>query len=464
MTIYEKLKRHAGDRLPMHMPGHKRRTDEPYLRDLCAALDITEIDGFDDLHDPSGIIADAEARAARLWGAENSHLLVGGSTVGILAGVYSLLTRGDAVIVARNCHKSVFHALEISGADAKYIVPETDGETGIFKDVTPLAVKKALDENPSARLVIITSPTYEGVISDVKGIARVAHERGVPLLVDEAHGAHLDLCDKFAGGAVKAGADVVIQSLHKTLPSLTQTAIAHVGGLADDKAFSRALDIFETSSPSYLLMASADGCVDYISSHPESLEKWSDNMDAFAKSAAALEKFALFRGEGCYGFDKSKIVISTANASISGYELMKILREKHGVELEAAGERFALAMTGVFDDENSLGALIGALTEIEKSVGAQKREAALPCPVPPCAAKISDAVSKRAESVSGGEAVGRVCAEYVYAYPPGVPLIVPGEIFTRDVISAAEKLKNIGARVVASDKTLKTFRVIENKS
>ena len=119
MTIFDHLMKNAGKRLPMHMPGHKRRTDEPYLRDLCAALDITEIDGFDDLHDPSGIIADAEARAARLWGAENSHLLVGGSTVGILAGVYSLLKRGDVVIVARNCHKSVFHALEISGADAK---------------------------------------------------------------------------------------------------------------------------------------------------------------------------------------------------------------------------------------------------------------------------------------------------------------------------------------------------------
>ena len=464
MTIYEKLKRHAGDRLPMHMPGHKRRTDEPYLRDLCAELDITEIDGFDDLHDPSGILADAEARAARLWGAEHSHLLVGGSTVGVLAGVYSLLKRGDVVIVARNCHKSVFHALEICGADARYIVPETDGETGVFKDVTPLSVKKALDENPDARLVIITSPTYEGVISDVKGIALAAHAKAVPLLVDEAHGAHLDLCDKFAGGAVKSGADVVIQSLHKTLPSLTQTAIAHVGGLADDKAFSRALDIFETSSPSYLLMASADGCIDYISSHRAAFEKWSGNVDEFVKSAAALEKLKLFRGDGCFGFDKSKLVISTAGASLSGYELMNVLREKYLIELEAAGARYALAMTGVSDGESSLGTLMAALEEIEKSVGGQKREAALPCPVPPRAAKISDAVSKRAESVSGGEAVGRVCAEYVYAYPPGVPLIVPGEIFTRDVILTAEKLKNIGARVVSSDKTLKTFRVIENKS
>ena len=202
-------------------------------------------------------------------------------------------------------------------------------------------------------------------------------------------------------------------------------------------------------------------CVDHILNHKDALNKWSDSIDKFINDAASLEKFKLFRGDGCFAFDKSKIVISTADTSVSGYELMRILREKYSIELEAAGEKFALAMTGIFDDESSLGALFSALADIEKNVARKKCGAALNCAVPPYAMTIKEAVGLKAAAVPRSDAVGRVSAEYIYSYPPGVPLIVPGEIFTENVISFAEDMQKLGAKVVANDKMLKTFRVIE---
>lgn len=461
MTIFEALMKNAKRRLPMHMPGHKRKTPAKYLKKLAADIDITEIDGFDDLHCPTGLIADAEARAAELWGAESSHILVGGSTVGILAGIYSFLAPGDTVLVARNCHKSVYHAVEICGATPRYIVPEIDGKTGIFLHVSPEKVAAALDYFGNVKLVVITSPTYEGVISDVKAIAEICHEKGVPLLVDEAHGAHLDLSDRFTGGAVKAGADVVVQSLHKTLPSLTQTAIAHVGGLCSKEKFARALDIFETSSPSYLLMASADGCVDHIKNHGELFEKWSDSLAKFNDDCKKLAHLSIFSGDVAFGFDRSKIVISTAGTGISGFELMKTLREKYDIELEAAGARYAVAMTGMFDTKSTLGRLSTALIKIDKTLKTMPVSEVPGGEIPGYAVSPKEAVTYPSQAVFAGEAEGEISAEYIWAYPPGIPLIVPGEVFDEETVERAKMLFNLGANVISSDKTLKTLKVMK---
>ena len=461
MTIFESLMKKAKRRLPMHMPGHKRKTPAKYLKKLAADIDITEIDGFDDLHDPTGIIKEAEARAAALWGAERSHILVGGSTVGILAGMYSFLAPNDEVLLARNCHKSVYHAIEICGAVPRYIVPEFGGSGGIRTHISPEKVAAALDYFRNVKLVVITSPTYEGVISDVASIADICHKRGVALLVDEAHGAHLDLSEYFTHGAVKAGADVVVQSLHKTLPSLTQTAIAHVGGMCDKEKFARALDIFETSSPSYLLMASADGCVDYVKNHGEMFKKWSEAIEKFRAGAAKLTHLSLFTGEGSFGFDRSKIVISTAGTNISGFDLMKILREKYSIELEMAGEKYAVAMTGMFDTKATLGKLAKALAEIDKTLKSEQSPAVSDTDLPVYAITPKEAVTYPAEAVFAGEAEGEIAAEYIWAYPPGIPLIVPGEVIDGDAVACAKRLSSLGANVIASDKSLKTLKVIK---
>ena len=297
--LFERLEAYAARGvLAMHMPGHKRNAGAAkYLAGLGARYDITEIDGFDNLHAPEDILRDAMARAAALWGSERAYFLVNGATGGILAGVRALTRRGDRVIVARNSHQAVYHALELMELDAAYVLPEFDTATGLPGPVKPESVERVLSAHPDARLVIVTSPTYDGAVSDIASIARAAHARGVPLLVDEAHGAHLGFHRYFPGGAVRAGADIVIQSVHKTLPSLTQTAIAHAGGLANPDRFQAALDIFQTTSPSYLLLASIDGCVRLIEQRGEILfDAWAARLSRFDELSNALRPHTRFPG------------------------------------------------------------------------------------------------------------------------------------------------------------------------
>jgi len=430
--LFERLEAYAARGvLAMHMPGHKRNAGAAkYLAGLGARYDITEIDGFDNLHAPEDILRDAMARAAALWGSERAYFLVNGATGGILAGVRALTRRGDRVIVARNSHQAVYHALELMELDAAYVLPEFDTATGLPGPVKPESVERALSAHPDARLVIVTSPTYDGAVSDIASIARAAHARGVPLLVDEAHGAHLGFHRYFPGGAVRAGADIVIQSVHKTLPSLTQTAIAHAGGLANPDRFQAALDIFQTTSPSYLLLASIDGCVRLIEQRGEILfDAWAARLSRFDELSHALRRIALPGRCGHGRYDPSKIVISTRGLNLTGPELMDLLRARHGIELEMAGRDYALAMTGLTEPDGALEALAAALVEIDREcapAGARDEDGA-PF-LPERAMTIAQALLMEREAVPLSEAQGRVSAQYAWAYPPGIPLIAPGEV------------------------------------
>ncbi|MDD4715945.1 MAG: aminotransferase class I/II-fold pyridoxal phosphate-dependent enzyme, partial [Oscillospiraceae bacterium] len=240
---------------PMHMPGHKRNPSffslpSPY------EIDFTEVEGLDMLHDAQGILLDGMRRAAGLYGSSHTFYLVNGSTCGILSGITSCTRKGDRILVARNCHQSVYNAIGLQDLQAVYLLPEPDLAFGIWGSVSPAQVKRALDQYQDIRLIVLTSPTYEGVVSDISAIAKLSHERGIPLLVDEAHGAHLGFSPKFPQNSVQAGADLVIHSLHKTLPAPTQAALIHINGtLVDPEQVRRQLAVFETSSPSYVLMA-----------------------------------------------------------------------------------------------------------------------------------------------------------------------------------------------------------------
>ena len=458
MTIFDELKKNADRRLPMHMPGHKRRAAAEYLEKLACDLDVSEIEGFDDLNAPEGIIADAERRAADLYGAEHSFLLVGGSTVGILAGIYTVLRRGDPVLLARNCHKSVYNAVEICGAVPRYVTPETD-ENGIFGGISPDDVRRCLDEN-RAKLVVITSPTYEGVISDVAAIKAVCGEYGVLLMVDAAHGAHLDLSEHFTGGAVKAGADITICSLHKTLQSLTQTAVAHINGI-DPADFRRSLSVFQTSSPSYLLLASADGCIDLVSRCPELFARWRDALDGFYGKARSLSRLSVFTGDCAFGFDKSKIVILTKKTALTGFALADMLR-LDGIEPEMAADRYVVCMTGPSDGEKELDILLTSLLKADAEAGDKSEKPAAAAGVPEYRISPSEARALSSESIPAEAAAGRISAEYIYAYPPGIPLIVPGETFSADVVEAAKATLSHGGRIISSCKTLKTVKVVQS--
>lgn len=454
----------SGRSLPMHMPGHKRSAGLPEA--LPYELDITEIEGFDDLHRARGILLRAEERAAGLWGSRRCFFLVGGSTCGILAAVRASTKPGDTVLVARNCHRSVYHAIELCALRPVYLFPETDPETGIAGGISPEQVRSALTEHPGAALVILTSPTYEGVISDIEGISAAAHGFDVPVLVDEAHGAHLGLSAEFPGGAVKCGADVVVMSLHKTLPALTQTALVHVsGGLADEKRLERELCVFQTSSPSYVLMSSVDFCVGLLKDRGKDLfADYAVTLSGFYKKVEGLKNLKATdlsggKNPAFFGFDRGKLVVGTRRAGLSGAELADILRERFDIEVEMACACYIVAMTSICDTGETLTRFADALLALD---GALSPAAPVPIPVmtvvPEVRLSAYESVFRRGESVGIPEAEGRTALEYLWAYPPGIPLVVPGEAVTGAVLRAVRAMEKAGVEVVSSSGSGKTIR------
>lgn len=443
-SILEKLQKNSRlGRVPMHMPGHKRNPSFAHLAPLGGTLDITEIEDFDDLNSPDGIFLESERLAASLWGSRECLYSVNGSSGAILAAIRAVVGSCGKVLMSRGCHKAVYHALELTCSDAVYL---DTGMTsyGFLSAVTPEEVERKLSENSDAKLVIITSPTYEGVISDVKSISRICHIRGIPLMVDEAHGSHLGLYGIFPDGAVKCGADIVVQSIHKTLPSLTQTALLHVNGnLVDYHEIKRQMALFQTSSPSYILSASIDGAVRHLASADgeRCLKEWHSSVTSVHKSLKNLIGAKVFRGDcGKLILDPSKFVIR------GGTELAKLLR-KHNVEPEMVSKYYTVAMTGAGDTAESLDAFAKAVEAADAELSLCDDIPARAFTLPEVKLKISDAVFLPCEYCEGYSAVGKVSTGYVYAYPPGIPLCVPGEVIDKYVVEEVIHLKDAGLDV-----------------
>ena len=433
-ALFDALRNYAlSGRIPMHMPGHKRNTERfPSLAALGAGIDITEIDGFDNLHGAQEILAAAQSRAAALWGSDRSYFLVNGSSCGILAGIRALTRRGDTVLVSRNAHKSVYHAIELCGLRPVFLLPPLDSDSGACLSTPPEAVAAALDAHPDIRLTVLTSPTYEGVVSDVAAIAALLHERGLPLLVDEAHGAHFSLHPAFPASAVSLGADIAVASLHKTLPSLTQTAVLHVRGSRVDPArLAHQLAVFETSSPSYLFLASIDECVRTLRERPEILDEWAQRLAAFDARLSGAEnlRFPFRSGHhapGVFGFDPSKIFVLSRTAD--GERLAMHLRAR-GIEPEMVTARGVLLMTGAGDTnaamEHTAAALLAAPLPGEGTI--PSGDPPFPCAAPELVVLPEAALERDWEYVETTDAAGRIAAEYLWAYPPGIPFVIPGE-------------------------------------
>ena len=461
----------ATDAVAMHMPGHKRNVVAfPWLGALGGALDITEIEGFDNLNLPQGLFRELEQSAAALWGAKESVCLVNGSTVGILASVRAVLIGGGALLLDRGSHRSLYHAAELAGAQTYYLLPPVHPDFGIRGAIAPQAVEKALCEHPDVRLVAVTSPTYEGVISDIQGIAEVCHAHGALLLVDEAHGAHLGFGD-FPQNAIRYGADLAVQSLHKTLPSLTQTAILHMGdsavtsGAIDPVNVRRNVVMLQTSSPSYLLSTSIDGCVDYLAREGNAAaNRWLAALDGFRARTADLQKIRILPTDAKEGFafavDPSKIVISTSGLSVdgsnlSGVALAALLREEFSIELEMAAGSYALAMTGMGDTAATLSRLADALLAIDARCGKPSDPApATAFSLPKKRLPATAALAAPGEFCPLPDAIGRISAEYVFAYPPGVPLLVPGEIVDKTVLRTIQTAVDGGENLHSTRESL----------
>ncbi|MBQ6385623.1 MAG: hypothetical protein IJJ38_05565 [Lachnospiraceae bacterium] len=458
------------DMYPFHMPGHKRRTG-PESR-----LDITEIDGFDDLHHPEGILREEMEAAARLFGAEETYFLVNGSTCGILAAISAAVPRGGTILIERSCHISVYHAAELMDLHIRYT-----GEPG-----------SGPDSPEGVQAVVITSPSYEGCVKDVRSYADAAHAAGAVLIVDEAHGAHLPLMPEetrpfFPACAAALGADLVVESAHKTLPCLTQTAFLHnVSGRVPGWRLRKYLDIYETSSPSYLLLASVTGALHAFSDGGDQADSGRKQLVRYAGALRELRaelsglRFPRLAG-GADGIltedgeipgyragtklDPGKLVLLTEDADA----LYRALRENCHIQPEMKAPGYVLLMTSYADSAEGFSRLLSALREIDAAGRAETAsskksaadtapsdtsspDAALPArSLPSCAMTISGACMAESELIPFADAAGRISGDYVAVFPPDTPLIVPGEIFDEDLISRAEFLLKRGYSLTGCD-------------
>lgn len=478
MNLYDKLTEYGeSDYYGFHMPGHKRN------KEICGGrlpydIDITEIEGFDDLHHAKGILKEAQERAAEVYHAEETHFLINGSTSGILSAILGSTVKGDRILAARNCHKSVYHAILMNELEATYVYPQYLDETELNGPVLASDVEKRLSEDSGIRAVVITSPTYDGVVSDVDAISKAVHRYGIPLIVDEAHGAHFGLHPFFPQNSNTRGADVVIHSLHKTLPSLTQTALIHMNGnIADRKRIKRYLHMLQTSSPSYVLMAGMDACLEEVSRQGEAyFDKYAELLKETRKKLGNLKHLRLVETKQ---FDKSKIIISVNNTGFTSTNLYNILLNEFHLQMEMRAGSYVLAMTSVGDTEEGMDRLVSALEKIDLQVSAgfkksksnvlskegrgenlfrlpelEKRYSSAKIDNILQKGMFQDSVSEnlmeasiekpnpeRTKYLPWNQCIGCISVEYAYVYPPGIPLIVPGEVISREAARLLEEYR-----------------------
>lgn len=461
--LFEKLKEYSKNGVyPFHMPGHKRKSiDEDCI--IPYDIDLTEIEGFDNLHSANGCIEDIEKKAENLFSVKNAFLLVNGATCGILSSIRAMTRTGDKVIVARNCHISVYNAIEICSLEPIYIMPDLLDDFGINNSISPSQIESALKDNPGTSLVIITSPTYEGIVSDIKSISNICHKYGAKLFVDEAHGAHFPFSDRFPSEAVRSGADAAVVSLHKTLPSLTQTALLLTNDNSICNALQTNLSIFESSSPSYILMASIEKCLDYIIENNDDFKKYTDNLDFFYNKTQSLKKIKVFYNQKniCseyFGYDFGKILISTSGTAINGKKLAKILRENYKIETEMSYTNYVLAMTSVCDTVEGFTKLANSLIKIDKELRMNPKSECYTIAELPCKKfKSSQRFNFASQVIPLKNAENKISLEYIWAYPPGIPIIVPGEIISKRIIDTIFALKKNNIDIYSSEKMVPNF-------
>lgn len=459
--LYDALSSYGeSDYYPYHMPGHKRTEKLPDWEKIFH-IDITEIDGFDNLHHAEGILKQAQMRAADLYGAEESFFLINGSTCGVLASILAVTEKQDEILIARNCHKSVYHAAILQDLTLRYLYPGQIGEYGIADGICPEAVEEALRKHPPCKAVVITSPTYEGIISDVRRIAEIVHSYDKMLIVDEAHGAHLGLADGMPENAVSAGADLVIHSLHKTLPAMTQTALLHRNGeRVNGYRLRHYLNILQSSSPSYVMMAGIDSCISYLEKEAAAaFSKFKQRYSAFIKQTNQCRHIRIGREDmlqpGYYlcGWDICKLVISIKGSVMTGKQLYDCLRKEFHLQMEMAVDSFVLAIMTIMDEEEGWQRLADALCQIDDRIeeGIQNKKNLKNNTTEEVCSDITSFASRPAVRLSilqafdlaclkGMEvpfeqAKGRIAGDFVNLYPPGIPILVPGEeIGDREIV------------------------------
>ena len=438
--ILNKLEELKNDNLiSFHVPGHKmgkvfeKLGYEDILKKIYT-LDTTEIDGTDNLHNAKEIIKDSQDRAARVFNSDKTIYLVNGTTCGIEAAIMSVCPPKSKIIVNRDCHQSVINACILGDIEPIYLSSKVCEKTNIVMGVDVEDTKSVIDRNLDAKAIVLTYPTYYGKTFDLKSICDYAHSKNMIVIVDEAHGAHLQLSDELPKSAIEQGADIIVQSTHKTLPAFTQSSMMHIkGDKIDDNKIKAMLRFLESSSPSYMLLTSLELAVDIYDKHgKELMSDLIKNIDNFKSKFKNNENIIIDNN-----MDKTKIFISLKNLGIIGYDLDNILREKYKIQVELSNYYGVLLICTIGNDEGDFIRLEKSLEDLLLNISRGKilEDTNYPKIIPKKILNPRDAFYSDKKTIKLEDSVGKISGEYIIPYPPGISLISPGEMITQEIIT-----------------------------
>jgi arginine decarboxylase len=475
--LFEALRRHAEQNpVQFHIPGHKKGSGmDPEFRDFMGpnvlSIDLINIAPLDDLHQPTGVIEEAQKLAADAFGADATFFSIQGTSSAIMAMILSVCGQGDKIIVPRNVHKSVLSAIIFAGARPVFLSPARDLNLGIDHGVTTRAVRRALERHPDAAAVLVINPTYYGVCANLKEIVDLVHEYDIPVLVDEAHGALIHFSDELPLSAMQAGADMAATSMHKLGGSMTQSSVLNVkGGRVNLQRIQTIISMLTTTSTSYPLLASLDTARRHLALHGRELAARTVRLARRARAAIneipGLYCFGeeLLGGEATYDYDPTKLTVHVRHLGITGYDAENWLREHYRLEVELSDMYNILCLVTPGDDERTVGILVQALQAMSDTFHNTRevREIAVKVPeIPHLSLTPRDAFFGETEIVPFQEAAGRIIAEFIYVYPPGIPILLPGEVISQENIDYIREHVEVGLPVKGpEDRSVQRVKVI----
>lgn len=461
--IFEALNEMKNMRIvPFDVPGHKRGKGNKELLDFlgekCMSVDVNSMKPLDNLCHPTSVIKEAEELTAEAFGAANAFFMVGGTTSSVQAMILSVCKREEKIILPRNVHISVINALILCGAIPVYINPQTDERLGISLGMSLDDVKRAIEDNPDAKVILINNPTYYGICSNIKEITEIAHKNDMLVLADEAHGTHFYFGENMPLSAMAAGADMASVSMHKSGGSLTQSSILLCGSNINPNHVRQIINLTQTTSGSYLLLSSLDiarknlalNGVDIFNKVIELTEYAREEINQIGDYYAYSKE--LINGDTIYNFDITKLSINTFDVGLAGIEVYEILRDEYDIQIEFGDMGNILAYISVGDSNKNIERLIGALAEIRRKykknkIGMLKNEYLSPRVI----MSPQDAFYWEKTALDLRESIGHVCGEFVMCYPPGIPILAPGELITEEIIEYINYAKEKGSLLTGSE-------------
>ena len=461
--IYEALERMRKMRVvPFDVPGHKRGRGNQELTDFlgeaCMSVDVNSMKPLDNLCHPVSVIRDAEDLAAQAFGADSAFFMVGGTTSAVQSMILYACKNGDKIIMPRNVHRSAINALILCGAVPVYVNPDVNNTLGIALGMSVSQVEQAILENPDAKAVMVNNPTYYGICSDLKKITELAHAHGMLVLVDEAHGTHFYFGDNFPLTAMAAGADMASVSMHKSGGSLTQSSFLLMGRNVNSDYMRQIVNLTQTTSASYLLLSSLDISRKRLALHGRDIFSKTVEMAEYAREEInAIGGYyaysrELINGDSIYDFDISKLSIFTLPIGLAGIEVYDLLRDEYDIQIEFGDIGNILAYISVGDRNRDIERLISALSEIKRRFGKTESGLLTQEYITPIVAETPrNAFYGGKRSLPLDEAAGCVCSEFVMCYPPGIPIVAPGELITDEIIKYIKYAKEKGCSMTGTE-------------